>query len=395
MHQLMKIWTKNMWSEKKDVVSYMLERLTKITGSQNPVHNMLLLANGVSKYIKLHYTLFGHYSGELMQQPSKETLRETSGIFSDFLKRNELEILIPMMEFSHSMMGYGYIDEIGTLYGLMWNTPKVILSIVLKTFFDMNGDTYDVYVLKKGFQHLWKMVVEKHDLNIQLNSSILRVNRNNRSVEIQYKMVVNGSKVNEKCDFLIWTPPMSNFAKIVSDPSDEEKKLFKGLTPHVFVSTLTNQTGTIRNRPNVEFAENVENKIDGGVLSDVDIEGVLTVCDKRCPLTNYQYNNMVNSSRIVYSAQVYKSKISVSESNKMLTDHYHKSFNASKLDILKTIPWNYFYKWSPSELSKGNHWKVFNMQGLHRTWYAGASVSFESVKSVIEYNTLLLKQSKI
>ena len=373
----------------------MHERLTKITGSQNPAHNLLVLAKGISKYIKLHYTLFGHYNGELMQQPSKETLRETSGIFSDFLKKNELEILVPLMEVSLTQMGYGYIDEIGTLYGLMWNTPKLVLSMVLNPVFGLYGDHYVAYVLKKGFQHLWKKVVEKHDLNIQLNSSILRVNRNNQSIDLQYKMVVNGSKVNEKCDFLIWTPPMSNFAEFVSDPSDEEKKLFKGLTPHVFVSTLTNQTGTIRNRPNVEFAENVENKIDGGVLSDVDIEGVLTVCDKRCPLTNYQYNNMVNSSRIVYSAQVYKSKISVSESNKMLTDHYHKSFNASKLDILKTIPWNYFYKWSPSELSKGNHWKVFNMQGLHRTWYAGASVSFESVKSVIEYNTLLLKQSKI
>ena len=42
---------------------------------------------------------------------------------------------------------------------------------------------------------------------------------------------------------------------------------------------------------------------------------------------------------------------------------------------------------------KGNHWDVFALQGFHRTWYAGASVCFESVKSVMEYNNLLLRQS--
>ena len=30
------------------------------------------------------------------------------------------------------------------------------------------------------------------------------------------------------------------------------------------------------------------------------------------------------------------------------------------------------------------------MQGKHGIWYAGSSVSFESVKSVVEYNKILL-----
>ena len=155
-------------SEKKDGVSYILGRLTKITGSQNPAHNLLLLAKGISKYIKLHYTLFGHYNGELMPQPSKATLRETSGTFSDFLKKNELEILIPMMDFqSYMMWAYGPIDEIGTLYNLMYKTPNAILPLVyniFNIFSGMNGDHNDLYFLKKGFQHLWKTVVEKEDL---------------------------------------------------------------------------------------------------------------------------------------------------------------------------------------------------------------------------------------
>ena len=79
--------------------------------------------------------------------------------------------------------------------------------------------------------------------------------------------------------------------------------------------------------------------------------------------------------------------------NEIARTHYENGFNATDIEIFSTISWPYFYKWSPHELANGNHWKVFEMQGNHRTWYAGASVCFESVKSVMEYNTLLLRQS--
>ena len=36
--------------------------------------------------------------------------------------------------------------------------------------------------------------------------------------------------------------------------------------------------------------------------------------------------------------------------------------------------------------------QVFELQGQHKMWYAGSSVSFESVRAVMEYNNLLLKQ---
>ena len=44
-------------------------------------------------------------------------------------------------------------------------------------------------------------------------------------------------------------------------------------------------------------------------------------------------------------------------------------------------------------MAEGRIWQVFNMQGTKRTWYAGSSVGFESVRSVLSYNNLLLKQS--
>ena len=79
-----------------------------------------------------------------------------------------------------------------------------------------------------------------------------------------------------------------------------------------------------------------------------------------------------------------------------LRDFYENGFGANNVEIMKQINWEYFYRWSPAEMASGRIWQVFNLlQGKSRTWYAGSSVGFESVRSVISYNDLLLKHSNI
>ena len=70
--------------------------------------------------------------------------------------------------------------------------------------------------------------------------------------------------------------------------------------------------------------------------------------------------------------------------------HYEDGFNASSVEILRTISWEYFYRWSPDEMQQGRLWDVFSVQGRSRTWYIGSSVSFEAIRSVMEYNNLLV-----
>ena len=52
--------------------------------------------------------------------------------------------------------------------------------------------------------------------------------------------------------------------------------------------------------------------------------------------------------------------------------------------------WRYFPHYSVKELTAGVLWDILEMQGKHKMWYIGSSVSFESLKSVVEYNKLLL-----
>ena len=52
------------------------------------------------------------------------------GTFREFLTRNKLHTLEPLFHAVVTQQGYGHIDEISALYGLIWNTPKLMCSML-------------------------------------------------------------------------------------------------------------------------------------------------------------------------------------------------------------------------------------------------------------------------
>ena len=62
----------------------------------------------------------------------------------------------------------------------------------------------------------------------------------------------------------------------------------------------------------------------------------------------------------------------------------------SNIQYVNQKVWRYFPHYSSKVLTNGVLWDILEMQGKYKTWYIGSSVSFESLKSVLEYNKLLL-----
>lgn len=48
----------------------------------------------------------------------------------NYLQRNNMELLVPLLEGGHTFQGYGLLNEIPALYGFLWNTQKFLSSIV-------------------------------------------------------------------------------------------------------------------------------------------------------------------------------------------------------------------------------------------------------------------------
>ena len=82
--------------------------------------------------IRLHTELFGVYEGDFMPRPSEDVLYRTRGTFLEFLKREDLESMKIIFKTSWELQGYGNLDEVSALYGLMWNKPKFMFLYALR-----------------------------------------------------------------------------------------------------------------------------------------------------------------------------------------------------------------------------------------------------------------------
>ena len=227
-------WLHNFASDSNKVTSdeLLLKSLMEITKNTSSIYNLGVLIESAIRYVQLHYSLFGKYKGQLMPRPTEAVLNTINGTFEAFLKRNNLTPLIPVFHMSQTMPGYGYLDEIGTLYGLLWNTPNVVLTTVLNLLGD-NQDP-DVYVLREGYENLWNSIVKKENFDIKFNTRIINIRRWKRAIKITY--IENFSETREeRCGFLIWTPPMPEMLKHLYKPSKGEQELFETLNHHIFV----------------------------------------------------------------------------------------------------------------------------------------------------------------
>ena len=59
-------------------------------------------------------------------------MSKINSTFLQFIVLNKLEALLPIFEASTTMQGYGHLNEIAALYGLMWNTPRFMLAFLTR-----------------------------------------------------------------------------------------------------------------------------------------------------------------------------------------------------------------------------------------------------------------------
>ena len=238
-------WTTNSASDAGSQLltgEYVLATVAKLTNSSSPEVNLGFLLQTVVRYVRLHKEMFGDYPGDLMLQPSAEVMARVRGTFLDFLTRENMLALLPVFKFSHELQGFGYVNEISALYGLIWNNPKLIIVSALRAL-KRDTDELTVYVLRDGFEKIWKTIVDKENINIKFNTDIYSITRNENDIDM--KIWEYSNLKNIKCDFLIWTPEMNSFLRTVKNASQSELSLFRGLKPEIFTASLVYTTKLI------------------------------------------------------------------------------------------------------------------------------------------------------
>ena len=198
---------------------------------------------------------------------------------------------------------------------------------------------YSAYVLKQGFEKVWTTVVKEEGLNVTFNVDIVGISRSTNN--ITHLDIWRESRIEtESCDFLIWTPPMSELLRVLRDPSAEEQRLFSTLQPEYFTASLVDTKNGVRHSPYTSYMEQWKRRPEHGVLVDVDFSGLLTP-GIRTPEGLAAYNNR-GGLQTRSCLQIGKTKSSEAELKAILKEHYMNGFDAKTMEILHMKTWTYF-----------------------------------------------------
>ena len=279
---------------------------------------------------------------------------------------------------------------------------KICLYYIPFNFSDMN-------VLKSGFQKLWETIVEKEKINVTFNVDILQVVRPKNywcakpsaspcrdDVWIAQRIGNSAAPTWENYDFLIWSPEMKDSIHRWRNPEPKEVEYFSKTEHRYFTTSLIDTENMKRGLTPIDYwVDNMSRKRENSVWAQRDSYGVLqkqagpeymssvlptsdNKADKRRTTVVYQMGRRLSSERYL---------------TKLLHKHL-KRVDADITSVIDVQTWRYFPRYSPEEMERGILWRILEMQGRHGMWYIGSSVCFESVKSVVEYNRLIVENMK-
>lgn len=182
----------------------------------------------------------------------------------------------------------------------------------------------------------------------------------------------------------------------------KEHKLFGKTSYTYFTTAIVNSTGGLRAlSPILYWYDNIVSKIDHIVWGQRDSYAVLNGYFGE----NYQkgvYPNGNDTSKVQTNVVYLMGKEPIdprhsSRDKERLVKSIQSTaagIGASEVHVRDLITWKYFPRYSPEDMERKILWDIVKYQGKKNMWYLGSSVIFESVKSVIEYNKMMVKNMK-
>jgi len=343
--------------------------------------------DAISGYIRIHRELFGVYDGEhlpeLVEPKDKERVDKT---FEEFLDDENLQLLKPLLYASNSVQGYGRLEEIPTMYGMTWNTPKM-MGVLLKR---LSGDNIGgFYMLRNGFQNLWKNIIEKEGLNIKYNVNIIKIRRSENDIFIRNK-VGRGPRTWDRYDFIIWSPEMKTSLRYW-DCRKDEAYYFSRTRPTWFTTALVDTLGAKKGPSPIDYwVDNINKRRQGAIWGQRDsYAAIRNYTGPDYQSGKFKSGNDDSPIRTTVTYQMNDCRPSRFRLRRKLLKAL-RDIGATKINLAVMKTWRYFPRYNIKDLSRGILWRILEMQGKYNMWYTGSSVSFESVKSVVEYNKLLV-----
>jgi len=312
------------------------------------------------------------------QQVDFSALNQT---FAQWLAERNLEVLTPVFVLSMASAGYGTPAQMPALYGLMWSHPNFLFQ---------STNAYGMFL--EGFQALWeRLIASTAGVDLSLKTEIRSISRLNKGVQITYS-----SGRREFFDWLVMAAPMPQALTLLSDATNEEEALFGSYSYHELVVNMVNlsTTGTLPSDVQVfGWPDIIEEQSDFYRMSLVKGKVVRKMYDAdgdETPTGLRHDANIKNFTNPVVSVFQIASPLS---SDAELTAVLHDSLETFGIEsqLIYRDRWDYMPFFKLEEVVKERKpWRIWDLQGKHRTWWVGSYVSFESVADILDYNLKLV-----
>lgn len=335
----------------------------------------LIVLLAIRRYNRLHRELFGAYDGLVPPRPSEEALERMAGTYRDWMDRNQVDILIPVLRLFQSAQGYGYLETVPAFYGLMWNNPTT-LTIVEE---QLKGEGAGANLLRGGFSALVEAMAEGMD--VRLSQEVQSIRRG-QEVQVTTLNHATGQQEHHTFDQLVLTTNLRQALAWLDDATDEERALFGTQTSSALSTTLQ------------RAQQRVDNKIDSwfyNLYPGRDHE-VITQRYTRAFLDPESIKARRWEDPDVRVVYQYGETAALEEDIVARYEAHYDAFGVPEREALEREFWHdYFPHWDHDGVRAGKPWDVLEIQGRNRTWWGGSSASFESVNDVVTWNLLLLK----
>lgn len=334
------------------------------------------LTQAAFKYVVLHGAIFGEFDPYTMfHSPMTDAqLKLTNMTILEFLTQNDLLVLEPLFLVAQTAQGYGYLDKMPAFYGLMWISPSAMQSALSQV---SGSASPGVVMVKEGFSALIdKLVEDAGSEKFQLDATILTVNRSDTKVAIKWRSS-SGETREDDFDWLINTAWLDKSPSWI-DLRPEEVSVFSKLT-HLGIASTVFTAETMPDDYAItswfnHLQSDQPNKL-ATVRHSVQVvrPGATEALDTRVTI---QLTDPTKSDTYVFDT---------------LTNDLQTLFNATKINYLDQFNTPYLAYFPTREIMNRRPWQVQELQGKFRTWYGGASASFESVNNVMLLNNDLLE----
>ena len=286
-------------------------------------------------------------------------LKDLALPFSEFLKKNHVELCKDAWIGPYTSFGYGYFDEIPAAYVLKYLDFETLMDFL----------SLDLWTWEQGTQHIYECVNEKLKNPAVLNADITKVERKDNKVYI----TVNGEV--ETFDKLIVTAPLQYFPNY-ADATEQEKDLFSKIDYSRYNTMgVTMKPEDVPDESYYIF-DNMENDRRGHCM----LYFKRWTDDDKQPIVTYVLQNHKDEPDVPYET----CKQNVIEDMKICDSPIDK--------ILLEKAWYYFPHVFSEDYADGWYDKVEAMQGTNNTYYAGEIMSFGDMEETATYSKELIKR---